>query len=299
MIVVRLKGGLGNQLFQYAVGFALAKKNKDQFKMDLSGYHGQDKRRPYVRSPDIMQFSVSASVASEEEVQRFRNPFGLASRVFRVVSQKVFKKYYTDWHWEIMNQKGNVYLEGFFQCEKYFVDCFDELSKEFLLQENLNADIEPIVNLIKSMHSPVSLHIRRGDYVSDPRISALHNICGIDYYETALACLKDQIGYYDLVVFSDDIEWVRNNLNLSENTYYVSGQKGVSGSVINASQELTLMSMCKHHIIANSTFSWWGAYLNQRQGKIVMAPGLWNRSKDYSHKNIIPPGWQQIPILGY
>ncbi|MDL2283927.1 alpha-1,2-fucosyltransferase [Oxalobacter sp. OttesenSCG-928-P03] len=297
MIVVRLKGGLGNQLFQYAAGFALARKNGDQFKLDLSGFQNQDRSRPYVRDADILQFSISSPIASEEEVQRFRNPFGQVSRVLRVIMQKVFKKYYTDWHPEVMNRKGDIYLEGFFQCDKYFAECFDELSQEFLLQPNVNADIESIAHLIKSMPCPVSLHVRRGDYVSDPKISALHNICGIDYYETALTRLKDQIGPYDLVVFSDDIEWVRHNLNLSQDTCYISGQKGVGGSTINTAQELILMSMCKHHIIANSTFSWWGAYLNRTPGKIVIAPGLWNRSKDYSHENIIPSGWQQIPIL--
>ncbi len=132
--------------------------------------------------------------------------------------------------------------------------------------------------------------------MSDARISALHNICTADYYQRALAEIKGRLGECDLVIFSDEVAWVRENLALGENTLYVSGERTPTGKSLSAPQELFLMSRCRHHIISNSTFSWWGAYLNRRTDKIVVAPGLWNRSKIDSHKNILPPSWLRLAV---
>lgn len=297
MIIVRLNGGLGNQLFQYAAGFALAQKNQDTLKIDLSAFNYQRSNRDTIRAPDILQFSVSAPAASQEEVEALRNPMGLLSHAMRFLSQRILKRYYSDWHPQILSLKGNIYLEGYFQSENYFRECLASLLQEFSLRPEYARAINSFGQHIKELHNPVSLHVRRGDYVSDTKISALHNICTIEYYQRALTAIKSRLGECDLVIFSDDVTWVRENLRLGNNVFYVSGEQTTSGERLTAPQELILMSQCQHHIISNSTFSWWGAYLNQQSDKIVVAPELWNRSRIYSHKNILPPSWLRIPVL--
>lgn len=296
MVIVRLNGGLGNQLFQYAAGFALARKNGSELKIDLTTFDNQRGNRDTIRAPDIQKFSLSAPVANRQEIEARKNPLGVISRSARFLRQRIFKRYYSDWHPEILLLKGDIYLDGYFQCENYFSDYLNPLLREFRLRPDLAGEVETLGKSIDLLRNTVSLHVRRGDYVSDARISALHNICRVDYYQRALAEIKGRLREFNLVVFSDDIHWVRENLALGENALYVSGAKTSAGKPLSAPQELVLMSRCRHHIISNSTFSWWGAYLNRRMDKIVVAPGLWNRSKIDSHKNILPQSWVKLPV---
>lgn len=296
MIIVRLNGGLGNQLFQYAAGFALAAKNQDQLKVDLSAFDYQRGSRDAIRFPDILHFSLSAPMASSEEVNEHRNPWGSVSRAARFFRHRVFKQYLSDWHPEVLLKKGDVYLEGYFQCEKYFENCLHELLGEYRLRTDLSEALVTWDEKIAALPCPVSLHVRRGDYVTDPRANALHNICTVDYYQRAIAEIRVRLGECNLVVFSDDVTWVQKNLGLGKDVLYISWERSLVGESLLASQELVLMSHCRHHIISNSTFSWWGAYMNTRSGKIVIAPALWNRSKVDSHKNILPRGWLCLPV---
>ena len=296
MVIVRLNGGLGNQLFQYAAGFALARKNGSELKIDLTAFDNQRGNRDTIRAPDILQFSLSAPSASHQEVEALKNPLGVISIGARFLRKRIFKQYYSDWHPEILLLKGDVYLDGYFQCEDYFSDCLNPLLCEIRLRSDPAAEVETLGQSIELLRNTVSLHVRRGDYVSDERISALHNICTVDYYQRALAEIKGRVGECNLVVFSDDVDWVRENLALGENVLYVSGAQTSAGKNLSAPQELVLMSRCRHHIISNSTFSWWGAYLKRRADKIVVAPGLWNRSKIDSHKNILPQSWVRLSV---
>ena len=296
MVIVRLMGGLGNQLFQYAAGLALSIKNECELKIDLSAFENQYGLQTTLRNPDILHFSLSAKIADAKEASALRDPLKGVSRASRFVRQKIFKQYYSDWHPEVLNKSGDIYLEGYFQCEKYFQDYFDQLSKDFKLRSEFSDLTAEWNERISKLINPVSLHVRRGDYVSDPRTSALHNICTVNYYLEAIEEMRKRIGNYTLVVFSDDVEWVRENLTFGVDTIYVSGSKLIKGLPLLASQELIVMSQCAHHIISNSTFSWWGAYLNKRQDKVVLAPSLWNRSSIDSHKNILPDSWIRIQI---
>lgn len=289
-------GGLGNQLFQYAAGFALAHKNKCELKIDLCSFANQSGRPDTVRDADILQFRIGSSVVSHQEANAHRNPYGVVSRAMRFLRQKVFKQYYSDWHPEILRLKGDVYLEGYFQCEKYFEEFNQLLSHELCLLSNLEKGLVDLQCRLAKLRNSVSLHVRRGDYVSDPKISALHNICTKTYYQNAISEMSRRVGEFDLVVFSDDVSWVRENLDLVGEVWFLSGEKTVNGAILSAPQELTLMSHCKHHIISNSTFSWWGAYLNPCMDKVVIAPALWNRSAVDHHKNILPETWLRVPI---
>ncbi|NTU53781.1 MAG: alpha-1,2-fucosyltransferase [Chlorobiaceae bacterium] len=292
MVITRLNGGLGNQLFQYAAGFAIAMKNGQQLKLELSVFASQDRLRQTLRNPDILDFFISAPVATPEEIDRYRNPLGQFSEIRRLLLQKVFKRYYPDWHPEVMCLKGDAYLDGYFQSEKYFMSCLDSLMKEFTLRPDREAEIQTITSRITAMRNPVSLHVRRGDYVYHVQ----HEICTADYYRSALSLMSDELGRLDIVVFSDDVEWVRANLDLTPDTLIISDELKLDGSNFSPTQELILMSRCHHHVISNSTFSWWGAYLNRRAGKVVVAPAIWNRSRLYPHNNIVPAGWRRIAV---
>jgi hypothetical protein len=292
LIIVRLNGGLGNQLFQYAAGFSLARITGTDLKLDLSVFSTSSSLRQTFRNPDILDYCISARIATAEEVGRLRNPLGSLSEIWRLFLQKGCKRYYPDWHPEVMNMKGDVYLDGYFQCEKYFSGCLEGLVNEFSLRPDKVVDILPMSERILRMQNSVSLHVRRGDYIRNPQ----HEICTVDYFQVALSTVAAEVGQHQAVVFSDDVAWVRANLDLDPDALLVSDERKPDGTNFTPAEELTLMSKCRHHIISNSTFSWWGAYLNMNPRKIVIAPSVWNRSRIYPHKNILPVSWQRIAV---
>ncbi len=292
MILVRLNGGLGNQLFQYAAGYALAKKNNDILKIDLSSY-AQNKSR----LPEILKLSISAKIADDEEVRRYRNPHGIISKVNRFISQKIYKKYHVDWEPDLLDQAGNIYLDGYFQSDLYFNNCSEDLLREFQMPQMRLSNISHIITLILGLPNCVSVHVRRGDYVADDKTKILHDICGNSYFEEAIARVESIHGRCTFLIFSDDIDWVRSNMNLPNSSLYISGRIRSDGDVLDSVDELYLMSICKHHIISNSTFSWWGAYLNSNFEKEIFYPSLWNRSPFFKHKYIIPSSWNAHKII--
>lgn len=294
MIITRLNGGLGNQLFQYSAGFALAERNQDILKIDLSGYSELSKNA--YRKPDLLSFNIGAELATAKEIEAFRNPYGLLTKLKRTIDKKFLKRYYHDWHPEVMSMKGNVYLDGYFQSEMYFKNVFDKLGEQLTLTDALMVNVRDLSTLIKQVTNSVSVHIRRGDYVDNPKTKALHDICTADYFYRAINLFEQEFENITLVVFSDDIDWVKNNLNWKNNTIFVSDMHGKDGVPLSGPEELFLMSCCKNNIISNSTFSWWGAYLNQNQNKKVVAPSLWNRSSLFEHQNITPKGWIKLSV---
>lgn len=298
MIVVRLNGGLGNQLFQYAAGYALASKNKKPLMLDLTSFtsHNVNLKQSY-RNLDILDFGIEFSQAlSSEALMRYREPFGIASKVNNFLQKRVLKKYYVDWHPQVLKKKGNVYLDGYYQSELYFHDVRDGISRQYKLGNFFQEEIKSIVERIHACVNPISLHIRRGDYITNPRANKIHNVCTKNYFYGGLDFLHSRLNNPTVFVFSDDIDWVKAEMNLPKSTVYVSELQQNSGERLRSSQEIYLMSLCQHNIISNSSFSWWGAYLNKFKDKIVIAPNLWSRSKIIRHKNILPAGWVGLPI---
>lgn len=296
MIIVRLKGGLGNQLFQYSAAYALAIQNKDKLKIDTSGFRFTSENRNTYRNFDLENFSISAEIAKPDEISKMRNPLGIISKLYRLTNQKLFKNYYVDWHPEIFNKKDNIYLEGYFQSEKYFSNCFDKLRKELILKPNLYQEIELEAKKIHSNPNSVSLHIRRGDYVENPKARRFHLVCNISYYKRAIATMQKKIPELHLYIFSDDPNWVRNHLSLTVPVTFISNGNSIENQ-LRPAQELVLMSKCNHHILSNSSFGWWGAYLNPSSTKIVLAPNIWNNGH-IPQPNILPTGWIQISVYG-
>ena len=185
--------------------------------------------------------------------------------------------------------EDNKYIDGYFQCEYYFKDIRKEILNQFVINQAISNYTKDIENKIKNSRNSCSLHIRRGDFMNDTNIS-IHGACDIKYYKNAMKYLEEKIDNLFYFVFSDDIEWCRENLVI-ENAVYIESKE-----IRIPHEDIYLMSLCSNNIIANSTFSWWGAWINQNEEKIVIAPKKWfaedkmnNQSKD-----IVCESWVRI-----
>lgn len=249
MIISKIQGGLGNQLFQWAFGRCLAEKYKTTLVLDTSFFHQQNKRTFALHGFPFIRYSETTSY------------------VFRdyclIRDDYCFKTHH-------INSNMNYFLDGYFQCEKYFKDIEDVIREELKPNDNF-------VSIVDKSKISVSLHVRRGDYVS---LQYYHPLQEVEYYQKALSL----IGGYDIIyVFSDDIEWCKKNLNF-ENIIFIDNS--------NEYESLWNMSMCTHNIIANSSFSWWGAWLNSNINKKIVAPLKWfGPNAIVSAKDIYCNGW--------
>lgn len=286
MIIVHLIGGLGNQMFQYAVGRRLAHHHNTDLFLDVTGFASYA-----LRKYELGVFRINATITPPDMLKRV--PFlqkdiirlGIRKRfagetVFQYIKEKI-----PDFQEEILSLPDNIYLEGYWQSEKYFSEIVDILRKEFLFVNSPSAINQELLKKIKGCNS-VSLHIRRGDYVSNPKTKETHGVLGIDYYMRALYLMEEKVKDPQIFVFSDDIPWVRENLKTDLPLHFID-YNGVEKNY----EDLRLMSNCKHHIIANSSFSWWGAWLNQNQEKIVIAPKRWFNDQSIDSKDLIPNEW--------
>jgi hypothetical protein len=188
---------------------------------------------------------------------------------------------------DILRVKDNCYLSGVWQSEKYFKDMENIIRKEFTLREDVTKKTEDWINKIETTHS-VSIHIRRGDYISNKKTIQKHGVCPIEYYTKAVQFVSGKLQDPKFFVFSDDVEWAKNNLVINYQTYFVSDIN------IPDYEEIIIMSKCKHNIIANSSFSWWGAWLNENKNKIVIAPKKWFSSNYTDTKDLIPQNWIRL-----
>lgn len=286
MIIVKLMGGLGNQMFQYACARHLAEKNNDIVKLDLSWYQPGgvpvgDTVRPYA----LDRFAISAQIANEEEIVRAGGRPPVFKKLIRKIVNKMRPLASYSFDRNVLRQTGNVYLEGFFQNENYFKDIEFIIRNEFQLRGGLGDAAHAVFEDI-GLGEAVSVHIRRGDYISNAHASVFHGTCSPEYYRRAIDAIIARVDAPRFFVFSDDIEWVKTNINIPAPVVYV------SNPAITDHEELVLMSKCDHNIIANSSFSWWGAWLNQYQDKIVIAPTHW--SADGLQNDIVPKSWMRM-----
>lgn len=295
MIIVRLNGGLGNQMFQYAAALALSKERGDKLKIDNTELLVPKERNQAPRIFSLNEFKISAQTASSAEITSIKYRWGLLSSLNRLIQKKFLRKYYVDWHPEIKKMTGNIYLDGYFQAENYFLNHCEDILSEFVLDEESEKELDLILGGLKNVKPLVTLHVRRGDYVSNARVNKTHNICGDKYFYDALEYFKQKLPEFNVIVFSDDVNWVKSNLELPGNPFYVSDEANKLGIHLDEAKELVLMSRCDHHIISNSSYSWWGAYLNRSKSKIVVAPSIWSKGS-IPQPNIIPANWIRLPI---
>lgn len=287
MIILNLKGGLGNQMFQYALGRTLSLKNNDVLKLEVNGLDRANKIGDIYREFGLGNFHIEKNIATTREVQVLKYPYGIFSKGWRWINARVLKRTYVVFDSNVLNWKGSVFLDGYFQSPRYFETIRDTLLSNFTLVQPLSPAGATFAAQMKSTTS-VSIHVRRGDYVKNPRVLAEFGVCSTSYYQAAIARVNEAHPNPTFFIFSDDIAWVRDNLDVGENAVLV------SDPTITDYHELVLMSHCAHNIIANSTFSWWGAWLNQNPDKIVIAPTPWFESALFD-KNLIPHTWIQLP----
>ncbi|MDP1625103.1 MAG: alpha-1,2-fucosyltransferase [bacterium] len=295
MIIVNLKGGLGNQMFQYACGRALflrnAAKDTNGFaeytgpKLDCTGFASamkSDTPRKY----ELDGWDIVADTAWPNEIRKVKYPFGIFSKAARFFRAKVLKRYYINFVPSVLSLSGDVYLDGFFQDERYFKDFADDIRLAFTPKNPLSPKSQAWINRIYSDESSVSLHVRRGDYTTTA--SAEFVSLEPSYYASALAHIRTLVPNPHVYVFSDDIAWAKANIALPSDAEFVSDPKTP------LFEEIFLMSACRHNIIANSSFSWWGAWLNANPDKVVVAPKAWAKRHESWYKDIIPPTWIRL-----
>ncbi len=298
MLIVEIVGGLGNQMFQYAFYHKLKKYYPDnQVKIwlerfdktyDNQGYELQNvfgiNKAPILYNDDVSNL-IDDSVDFFSRIRRKifgRKETFFLERIFRYDS-KVF------------NLKNNkkIYFRGLWQDELYFKDLRLDLLELFKFNEiNLNADNLKVLKRINNSNS-ISIHIRRGDYISNEKYNhILGGVCSYSYYKEALDLIQNKIANTSLFIFSDDIDWVKTEFDFlsGHDLTFVNHNKGSNSHI-----DMYLMSHCKHNIIANSSFSWWGAWLNMNESKIILAPEKWFKNNTRLEDNsIVPDSWIKI-----
>lgn len=299
MIIVKLMGGLGNQMFQYAAARRLSLKHGCALKLDLSCLSASSAVAT-PRSYELDHFCISAEIASPLDVSVFvghseqflKNglKYLLFKRDLAKPSGKVFQERHFQFNSALLDAPDNVYLDGYWQSEKYFMDTAEAIRKDFDFTQFSDEQNIRLADIISKVQA-VSIHVRRGDYVSNPAASAFHCTCPAAFFYAAMELVVQQVDNPHFFIFSDDIHWCRKNINSSYPITFLD-----HNGDDRAYEDLRLMSMCRHHITANSSFSWWGAWLNPRPDKIVIAPMRWFNDPTIDTSDLMPASWQRIMI---
>lgn len=292
MVISNLIGGLGNQLFQYAAGRAVAHRLGVPLLLDVSGFAQYELRRY-----ELGEFAIQGRIATIDELVHAgvnnRSP-GLLSRFSRALGfcrpVNLFKEESFAYDVRFERVIAPVYLSGYWQSERYFSNIADQLRAEFSLAQPMDALNERIAETILDAGGrAVSLHIRRGDYVNNPQTAQYHGVCSLDYYRTAVEYIAERIPDPHFFVFSDDHAWVGENFRIDHSMTMVDVNNADRGV-----WDMSLMRGCRHHIIANSSFSWWGAWLSNGEGKTVIAPRRWFNDSTIDTKDLIPSTWVRL-----
>jgi len=270
-------GGLGNQMFQYAFGYSLAHSLNVRVNFDDRYYKYNDKRVIGLSNFKLSKLSFGKFIIP----LWFLNLFIFRPYLGRVLGLYLEKNISYDHN--IFSENRYQYYCGYFQCEKYFSDFRAELLKEFKPIMELNEANKGIESEIKKSVS-ISLHVRRGDYLTDTLANEVNGTCNIGYYLKSIEMMQNYFPKCRFFIFSDEIDWVKDNIKIPGNPIFIDNNK------ITPVIDIYLMSLCDHNIIANSTFSWWGAWLNQNADKIVIAPKQWFKNMNTA-SDLIPNSW--------
>jgi hypothetical protein len=297
MICIRLNGGLGNQMFQYSCGRALALANNTDLVFDISQLAD---RKSVIgttcRSFELNIFNIDARIANTDEISRIKpilfriiNVFSVRTRLKGIQTKRYFIENGFLYNSAIVKVTGNCYLSGYWQSQKYFLEIESTIRRDFEFSQVLEGMNSDTYRKIKQNNS-ISIHIRRSDFVNN-KFHDIHGTCSINYYYDAIKHIVSIVRDPVFFIFSDDIEWARTNLTLQYPYELVHGNTGKNSFI-----DMYLMSVCKHNIIANSSFSWWGAWLNKNPEKIVIAPRRWfsDEKLNLKTKDLIPESWIQL-----
>jgi hypothetical protein len=292
MIIMKLKGGLGNQLFQYALGRRLTYSNNVQLKLDTSWFK-TSKLHPY----SIRNFNIVENIATEADLKALgiMEGRGLRTTLSKALEKRklIHNPHRIDerlWAFdpEILKVSDNTYLEGYWASEKYFSEIAEVIRTELTPRARLDKVNEDMASEM-ARASSVSVHVRRGDYVTNPEINKVHGTCSLKYYDKCISEMVRKVQDPHFYVFSDDVQWTKKNLIIEHPVTYVD-----HNNQENDFKDLYLMSKCKHHIIANSSFSWWGAWLSTSKDHIVFATSRWLTPGRTDVQDIIPERWLRV-----
>lgn len=292
MVISNILGGIGNQMFQYAAGRALTLTNRQRLLLDLSDFPNYHLHHGFELS---RVFNVIAEVAETSTVHQM-----LAWRANRLV-KKVLRRPQFVWlrgkkfvvephfnYWsDFFNLTEDCYLSGYWQSERYFKPIESVIRRDFTFREPLAGRNSELASEIAQTQS-ISLHVRRGDYVSDSKTGNIMDVCSLEYYRKAISYIAERVEHPVFYVFSDEMGWVRQNLSVTFPCIYVDHNRGAESY-----RDMQLMSLCRNQIIANSSFSWWGAWLNSNPEKVVVAPRNWFRNGT-DDRDLIPPEWARL-----
>jgi hypothetical protein len=290
VILVKLRGGLSNQMFQYAAARRLAAIHDTQVRIDTSWYGKSSDATP--RRYELNHLRPTGRIASHWETigtEGVRNtpyrelPVALYRKArprYRFIAERHF-------HFDptVLQLPDSVCLFGYWQSEKYFADVANAIRDEFTFATPPSHQNEGLISRMAATNS-VAIHVRRADYASDHHLASIHGQCGPEYYSRAMMWIADRTTDPQFFVFGDDLDWAADHLPSGANLTFVDNNRGSASY-----EDLRLMSLTRHNIIANSTFSWWAAWLNQSEGQIVCAPKVWMLDPQFDCRDVLPDGW--------
>lgn len=310
MILLKLKAGLGNQLFEYAYARALALRSNTELKLDLSWFENRSERDT-VRTYDLSNYNIVAEIATPQDFPLRHNRF---YNLYRRVTGKIKRDILGENDFTFLPKytvpvpKGKtVYVEGHFNSEKYFADYSDTIREELTLKKPLSPIAKQVESELTSLKDAgktlVLIHVRRGDYITNAHAQSFHGAKGVDYYKDAISRIKRELTHQSilddkivLVLASDDLIWVDAVITpLLHGVQHIT----LSRSGVENYEEIYLMSQCNHFIIANSSFSWWGAWLSKTAelaggNKIVIGPAKWVNAASVKTPDVLPVNWIRI-----
>lgn len=285
MSIVKVTGGLGNQLFQYSFGQFLHKNTG----MEVFYYFDtvNNSRSFTNRDNELSKFNLDFAIADQEACSKYKIKNGLLGRFKRKITQLL--PFISDTY---VVQQGphdypskfqDAYYDGYWQIYEYPETIKEKLQTHLQLSAEQLIKFKELINHFESENS-VAIHIRRGDYITIPANAKIFNVCDKKYYDDAIAIVNSRVDDAKYYIFTQDMDWAKKNF-VGTDFVFVEGNSAI--------EDMLLMAKCKHNIIANSTFSWWSAFLNKNPKKLIIAPKNWYRN-NFKTQNFINPRWIMI-----
>jgi hypothetical protein len=293
MILIELRGGLGNQMFQFAFASVFAKKNKCAIEIDKNFFELKQKKETF--TPRFYELGIF-NISSNQAFDSTRNRFAHLSTISKVKKKlgfnypKVYQEVGFNFQENALSIETPVYVKGYFQSYHYFKGYESLIKKVFSFPlDGLDITNSKLLSDIKNMKT-ISIHVRRGDYVQDKKTQQFHGNCSLKYYFDAISLLVSMYSDAKLIFFSDDSDWVKEQFkDLSYSKIFIDHNKNE-----NSWKDMFLMSCCTHNIIANSSFSWWAAWLNENIHKTIIAPKKWFAETAINDNDLIPAEWIRL-----
>lgn len=292
MVIVKLQGGLGNQMFQYAVAKALAAHLHTGFKIDTEFLLDRTPRENFVfRDYDLDIFSLKADVATKADTAKYKNtPQTKLGSYISLIGRKLSPyRYYYEPHFHfdeaVFQLPSDCYLDGYWQTPKYFQAIENDIRKDFSFKDPMPEASVPLAESIKQTNS-VCINVRRADFLTNN----FHGVCDMKYFDPAIEIMASKVKDPHFFIFSDDPAWCLENFKLNYPVTFVGHEhKGRKFSAY-----LELMSLCKHFIIPNSSFAWWAVWFSNNKDKVVIAPKTWFTDANWDSKDLVPETWIRI-----